>query len=402
MKIIIIGGGAAGFFAALSAKEHNPQAQVLLLEKSAQLLSKVRVSGGGRCNVTHSCFDPRQLSLNYPRGGKELLGPFHQFQPKDTIQWFTSRGVELKTEADGRMFPFTNTSETIINCLMQEARRLGVEIKTIQRIQSISFTDNQFLLLSKEGNTLTCDRLILATGGSADGHSFASSLGHTVQPPVPSLFTFNIPQFSLVDLSGISVPKTRLSIDNAPYKQEGPLLITHWGFSGPAALRLSAWGARYLNEKKYEVTLKVDWLPDISPKEIQEQIASLEKNERVMNAYKALSVPKNLWKRFLDRLNIDQECRLASIGKSQVELICRTLKSDPYNVSGKTTHKEEFVTCGGVTLTEVNFKTMESKIQKGLFFTGEVLDIDGITGGFNFQNAWTTGWLAGKASASRE
>lgn len=340
--IAVIGGGAAGFFAAIHAK--RPDNRVILLEKTATLLAKVRISGGGRCNVTHACFDPKELVKNYPRGNKALLGPFTRFGPQETIAWFAERGVELKTEKDGRMFPITDSSETIIQCLLQEAKKVGVEILLRQRIEAFD---------------PTWDAVILATGSSHQGHDFARKMGHTIVEPVPSLFTFNIPNFPLVELAGSSVQKGKVKIVGFPMEQVGPILVTHWGLSGPAVLKLSAWAARYLHEKEYKAEIIVDWLPDY--KEVKE---------------KPPEISKRLWG--------------ALDGK----------KESRFQMEGKTTYKEEFVTAGGVDLDEVNFRTMESKLHKGLYFAGEILDIDGVTGGFNFQNAWTTGYLAGQASGN--
>lgn len=376
MKIEVLGGGAAGFFAGIAAKEAYPHARVILHERSAQVLSKVRISGGGRCNVTHACFDPKELVKHYPRGSKELIGPFHRFQPADTVRWFEERGVKLKREPDGRMFPITDSSQTIIDCLLTEAKRVGVEI----RLQS------KFKLEEFEG-----DRLILATGSSKSGWEIAQTLGHTLQPPVPSLFTFNIPDFSLQSASGVSVANARLGIEGTKFIQEGPLLITHWGLSGPAALKLSAFGARYLAEKGYEVTLLLDWLPQFSSEELLHQLAS-EHPQKLLKNSRQIPLPKSLL-----ALLCGEETKLEGMSKAQIRNLCEKLKVDRYRVKGKTTNKEEFVTCGGVTLSEVNFKTMESKLHSGLYFCGEILDIDGVTGGFNFQNAWTTGWIAGHA-----
>ncbi len=334
MKIVIIGGGAAGVFAALTAKQENPLADVLLLERSAKLLSKVKISGGGRCNVTHSCFEPRDLVRHYPRGHKELLGPFHTFQPRDTVEWFETRGVKLKTEKDGRMFPISDSSQTIIDCLLNEAAKLGVKIEK----QKFETLEEGFLI----NGSIKADKVILATGSAPIGWRIAEQFGHTIQPPVPSLFTFNVPDFPLKNLAGVSVENARLKIKGTKFEQEGPLLITHWGFSGPAALKLSAWAARHLAKKDYTVTLQIDWEEPL-PKRLRKVVGERES----------------------------------------------------YEVRGKTTNKAEFVTCGGITLSEVNFKTMESKHCKGLYFCGEILDIDGVTGGFNFQNAWTTGRIAG-------
>ncbi len=387
--LIVVGGGAAGFFAALSAKQANPQARVALLEKSAVLLAKVRISGGGRCNVTHACYDPSLLIQNYPRGFNELRGPFHRFQPKNTIQWFESRGVALKVEPDGRIFPISDDSETIIQCLLLEAQKLGVEIFLRQRIQQIIKTDRGF-----EAGPFVAQKLILATGSTSEGHAWAEQLGHTIQKPVPSLFTFNIPTSPLKDLSGVSVEPVVLTIQNI--WQKGPLLITHFGFSGPAALKLSAWAARALHEKNYKADLVVNWLPE--EKQVFAKLQQLKQAspQKTLLSENPFELPKNLWKTLLGA-----EKRLNDFSIRELQLLSQKLQEDRYSVDGKTTHKEEFVTCGGVTLKEINFKTMESKICPGLYFAGEILDIDGVTGGFNFQNAWTTGFIAGTSSSDK-
>lgn len=399
--IIIAGGGAAGFFAALAAKEANPDIRVLLLEKTGSLLSKVKVSGGGRCNVTHACFDPKVLVQNYPRGSRELIGPFTRFQPRDTIQWFESRGVHLKVEPDGRMFPVTDNSGTIIDCLLKEARKLNIEIQTKQRIEHIQKKDAGFQVSLASGEILDCQHILLAAGSSPQGHELAKTLGHTVQEPVPSLFTFNVPSSPLKDLAGISVEKATLHLEGTRLEQTGPLLITHWGFSGPAALKLSAWAARILHGLNYQAKLNIDWLPDAAKETIMEVLHKLRKEfpgHHLQNK-NPFGLPKNLWKRLIELAGIDESKRLSEIGNEAFAHLCNRLKSDQYQVDGKTTYKEEFVTCGGVTLSEIDFKTMESRLCKGLFFAGEILDIDAVTGGFNFQNAWTTGWLAGIAMA---
>lgn len=377
MKIAVVGGGAAGFFAAIAAKKTHPHASVILHERTNQVLSKVRVSGGGRCNVTHACFDPKELVKNYPRGSKELLGPFHRFQPADTVQWFLEKGIELKTEEDGRMFPITDSSQTIIDCLLAEASRAGVQI----RLQS------KFSL-----SELDADRLILATGSAKSGWEIAEKFGHTIEPPVPSLFTFNIPGFSLEPVAGISLDSAGLELEGTKFFQEGPILITHWGFSGPAALKLSAFGARYLAEKNYDVPLRIDWLPKFSVDELTLLLTHENPTKRLKNI-RSTPLPKRLW----NLLSGEENQLLSGMGKSAIRRLCEKLKSDRYQIKGKTTNKEEFVTCGGIALSEVNFKTMESKLHPGLYFCGEILDIDGVTGGFNFQNAWTTGWIAGTA-----
>lgn len=392
IDVAVIGGGAAGFFAALTAKERNPSARVVILEKTAVLLSKVRVSGGGRCNVTHACFSPKELVLSYPRGHKELLGPFHLFAPKDTIAWFESRGVAIKAEEDGRCFPVSDSSETIIRALVDEAKKLGVIIELRQNIEKIEQTLDGFTLFVKGREQVHAKKVILATGSSSAGFAFAESLGHTIEPPVPSLFTFNIPDFALKDLSGISFAKAGVSIRGTSFSYEGPLLITHFGLSGPAVLKLSAFAARYLHEKNYTVEIAVRWIPDLSLEQIQEALLALKKRLPAASliSENPFHLPKNFWKTF-----VHDTKRLNDFSVKELTSLATRLFADVYLMNGKTTHKEEFVTCGGVSLKEVSFKTMESKKCPGLFFAGEILDIDGITGGFNFQNAWTTGFIAG-------
>lgn len=398
MNIVIIGGGAAGFFASLSAKKANPDAEVLLIEKSAKLLSKVRISGGGRCNVTHNCFDLKALMQNYPRGNRELLGPMHRFGPKDTIDWFKERGVKLKAEEDGRMFPVTDSSETIIHCFLHEAKKLGIKIQTQTKLKKIEKINEGFLLHTGE-DAISAHRIILATGSARGGFEFAKAFGHTIVDPVPSLFTFNVPNFFLHDLLGVSVKSAIIKIEGRKLVQEGPLLITHFGFSGPAALKLSAKEARFLAESKYRAKVSIDWLPNLS----QEDLISFFESQKCKFPKKKLeniwieSIPKKLWKKLCEKFGF---ClTLNNFSKKQMASFSKRIKNDLYQVNGKTTNKEEFVTCGGVKLSEINFKTMESKVCKGLYFCGEVLDIDGVTGGFNFQNAWTTGFIAGQSAS---
>jgi len=388
--LIVIGGGAAGVFAAISAKAANLSAKVALLEKSAVLLAKVRVSGGGRCNVTHSCFDPALLIQNYPRGSKELRGPFNRFQPRDTVEWFESRGVPLKTEGDGRIFPVSDQSSSIIDALLNEAKKLGVEIFFRQKIDEITRTGLGFHV-----GSFATKKVLLATGSSAAGHEWAKNLGHSIQPPVPSLFTFNVPTSPLKELSGIAVENVELKIKGSSFMQKGPLLITHFGFSGPAALKLSAWGARFLNEHEYKVDLVLNWLPSFSQAEILDALCEVKKEspQKTLISENLFKLPKNLWKTL-----VGKEKRLNDFSLKELQGFAEKLHGDVYKADGKTTHKEEFVTCGGVTLKEVDFQTMESKICPGLFFAGEILDIDGVTGGFNFQNAWTTGFIAGTSA----
>lgn len=395
--IVVVGGGAAGFFAAITAAQTHSNATIILLEKTRALLSKVRISGGGRCNVTHACFDPKQLVKNYPRGEKALIGPFHRFQPRDTIEWFESRNVPLKVEDDGRMFPNTDNSETIINCLMLEAARSKVEIRLQQRLEAIKKVGNRFVLTLSDDNILECDRLIMASGSSKEGFDLVHSLGHQIIPPVPSLFTFNVPDFHLKELAGISVENVQLRIADTSLQQSGPLLITHWGFSGPAALKLSAWGARHLHDLNYDVQLIVNWLPEYTLEALNAHLLELKKQHPTHTLFRENSFPlaRQLWKHHIEMCGLDPNKRLNDIPNKDLLQLAQRLKGDPYHVKGKTTYKQEFVTCGGVCLDEVNFKTMESRICSGLYFAGEILDIDGVTGGFNFQNAWTTGWIAG-------
>lgn len=366
---IVIGGGAAGFFSAIESASHG--LRILLLEKTNTLLAKVRISGGGRCNVTHHLFDPREVASNYPRGSKELIGPLTRFGPTETIEWFESRGVPLKNEPDGRMFPRSDTSETIIHCLESEAKKAGVTIRRMVKIEQI---EPGFKIHLRGGEALETHELLLATGSSPKGHAWASQLGHSIQSPIPSLFTFNVPTSPLKDFSGISIPEATLSICGHSFT--GPLLITHFGFSGPAAIKLSAWAAKELHSVNYHTTLEIDWLPRFSTDEITLALKN-----------KSPLLPKKLWKQFTKHLK-------ALPSQKELRAVAEKLKRDCYEVEGKTTNKEEFVTCGGVTLSEIDFKTMESKLCSNLFFAGEILDIDGITGGFNFQSAWATGWIA--------
>lgn len=324
-RVIVIGGGAAGCFAALVCAEAHPEAEVIILEKTRQPLAKVRISGGGRCNVTHACFDPKTLCESYPRGHKELLGPFHRFQPQDTIEWFRKRGITLKAEQDGRMFPITDKSETIIHCFLTEIERRGIKLQLGEKVDQLP----------------DADAIILATGSARQGYALAQEAGHTIISPVPSLFSFNVPSSPLLHLAGVSVSEATVWLEGGSRKETGPLLITHWGFSGPAVLKLSAWEARFLHKKNYQATCVIEWKDNL-PKRL--------KRENPPNCFQ---------------------------------------------IEGKTTYKKEFVTCGGIALKEVDFKTMESRLRPSLYFAGEILDIDGITGGFNFQNAWTTGWIAG-------
>jgi predicted Rossmann fold flavoprotein len=395
MRVAVIGGGAAGFFAALSVAEHHPNARVVLLEKSSKLLAKVKISGGGRCNVTHACFTPSALSKNYPRGGKLLKKAFTQFQSTDTIDWFTHRGVPLKTESDGRMFPTSDSSQSIIDCLMQEARKKGVEIKQQTPVQSIVLFRGEFQL-----NADRFDRVIIATGGSpkSEGFDWIRSIGHSVSNPVPSLFTFKIPNEPVKKLMGLVVKDALVRIQGTKLAHQGPVLITHWGMSGPAVLKLSAWGARELEKQGYAFNIQVNWIGISNESEViglmDDALPEIRK-KKMANAC-PFDLPKNFWLYVLQKSGIDSDSLWLDLGKKSRNKLLNTLLNDIYGVHGKTTFKEEFVTCGGVNLSEIDFTTMQSKVVPGLYFAGEVLDVDGITGGFNFQAAWTTGFIAGK------
>lgn len=394
---VIVGAGAAGFFGAIRCAECHPDDQVILLEKTRQPLAKVRISGGGRCNVTHACFEPNLLVRNYPRGSKELRGPFTRFQPKDTIQWFESRGVKLKVEEDGRMFPVTDSSETIIQCLQQAAKKAGVDIRLERGIERIQKKEEGFLLTLTTEETLTCDRLLMATGSNSKVYSLLQNLGHTCVPLVPSLFTFNVPDSPLLDLAGISVPEVHLKIPQVGLEQTGPLLITHWGFSGPAVLKLSAWGARLLHDLNYQTSFVINWLPAYAEESVRKILSDAKQSgsAKQVGSESPVDLPKQLWRRLVQVAGIDVELRWSSLSKKQMQDLLNSLRASKFNIQGKTTYKQEFVTCGGIDLAEVDFKTMESRVCPHLYFAGEILNIDGITGGFNFQNAWTTAWIAG-------
>lgn len=406
--IIVVGGGAAGFFAAINAAEKAPNSRVLLLEKSLQCLGKVKISGGGRCNVTHACFEPRELAKYYPRGEQALIAPFSRFNPLHTQAWFEARGVRLKTEADNRMFPQSNNSQTIVDCLTSAAHEAGVRVLTQSAVRAITPPTKQGdawqLQIAQKGEHITTQQLLIAGGSSSTLWQQIAQLGHTIVPPVPSLFTFNIPNDNrLTDMAGVAIPHTRLSVQIGKQKirTEGALLITHWGVSGPAVLRMSAWGARILHEANYQFQLVVNWLPNYSP----EELTKLLDNAKQHTARKQVistplgGLPTRLWKKLTLAAAISEDMRWADLSKKHRQQLQEQLSQSSFQVMGKSTFKDEFVTCGGVHLKEVNFKTMESKLIPSLYFAGEILDIDGITGGFNFQAAWTCGWIAGTSMA---
>ena len=397
MKIAIIGGGAAGFFTAISAKKINPQATVVIFEKSLQLLSKVKISGGGRCNVTHYCYDPTELVKNYPRGSKELLGPFYRFSPKDTVHFFESLGVKLKVEEDHRMFPVSDSSLDIIECLVTYAKELGISISKKSSIQEIQKNASQFELLTRD-ETLFFDRVALTTGSSKQGFLWASAVGHTIEKLIPSLFTLNIENFSLKDLSGTVAQNATISINQGKITQTGPLLITHFGLSGPCALKLSAFGAKYFYECDYRLPVKVNWVSMPEEKVFEMLIQKKAQSPSLsIKSIKEFSLTKSLWSALILNAGLNPGQKLQETTDKKLRALAKEVSEGTFDVKGKTTNKSEFVTCGGVKLSEVDFKTMQSKICKGLYFAGEILDIDGVTGGFNFQNAWTTGYIAGNA-----
>ncbi len=412
-RIVIAGGGAAGFFAAIAAAEGNPAAQVTLYEATAHPLAKVRVSGGGRCNVTHACLDPRELVKRYPRGGRELLGPFHRWGPRETIAWFASRGVELKTESDGRMFPVTDDSATIVSCLQKAAADAGVKVVSCRGVRSADYihrVDTQsgaprFNLTLTDGSGVSADSLLLATGGNkgSAGLAIAERLDHTIEPPVPSLFTFHIDDPRLRGLEGLSVPQVSTAIVGTKLRESGPILVTHWGLSGPAILKLSAWGARELHARDYRVTLVVNWAPPFNPDSARDALdaARVDNARKQVSTWNPFAVPARLWERLVVAAGIGETATWATLAKPRLHALALQVTAGEFAVEGKSLNKEEFVTCGGIRLREVDFRTMESRVRPGLYFAGEVLDIDGVTGGFNFQSAWTTGWLAGRAMAGQ-
>ncbi len=421
-RIGIVGGGAAGFFAALTCAETQNDAEIVILEKTSQFLSKVKISGGGRCNVTHACFDEREFATRFPRGERALIAPFKRFQARDTVAWFAARGVKLKTESDGRMFPVTDSSQTIIDCLLDAARAAGVKLMPNCGVDSIiKKPDGRFeltlsddahgradLLVGRDARqrvptALTCDKLLLATGGCRTPAlgQLAVSLGHTLEPPVPSLFTFHIETPWLRELAGISVESVEASVPAAGLSERGALLVTHWGLSGPVILRLSAWGARKLHERNYSFSLHVNWLPHLNAEKL---VSEFQRRRHSQPARQIVNspvppLPARLWEQLVLASGIPGEMRWSAFSRVAQHQLVQQLRRTEFSVNGKSLNKDEFVTCGGVRLSEVNFKTMESRICPGLFFAGELLDIDGITGGFNFQAAWTTGRIAGRAMA---
>jgi len=399
VDLVVIGGGAAGFFCAVNAARLQPGIEVIIIEKSTKLLSKVKISGGGRCNVTHACYNNRELIRNYPRGGKELLQAFSRFAPQDTVDWFAERGVELKTEADGRMFPTTDDSQTIIDCLLHEAETYGVQIATSAGVHSISMEEAGWKI-TFDGSfpVLYAQNILVATGGSRtmDGYRWLEDIGHSIVAPVPSLFTFNIPKNPITELMGVSILPATVKVQGTSIQTECPVLITHWGLSGPAILKASALGARFMAEKKYVFFAQINWLAGYHEDAVFEDLCWYKMQhpaQKVANT-SHLHVPRRLWEFLVTKAGFSMEQKWGDSPHKLIRKLAIALTNDVYEVNGKTTFKEEFVTCGGINLKEVDFRTMESKIASGLFFAGEILDVDGVTGGFNFQNAWTTGFIA--------
>jgi len=397
--ILIVGGGAAGFFSAINIVERNPKLKVAILERGKEVLSKVRVSGGGRCNVTHACFEPNELVKFYPRGEKELRGPFHQFCSGDTIEWFEKHGVELKIEDDGRMFPVSNSSQTIIDCFLHASHKLGITILTGQSVQSIFKKDNCWKIETQTENYLA-EKLILATGSNPKIWDMLNAFGHAIITPVPSLFTFNVKDPRIKELPGIAT-QVSVKVIGSKLESTGPLLITHWGMSGPAILKLSAWGARILHDKNYQFAIEVNWLNDIETEEAETLLKELKQEHAKKTVAKKspLEVQNRLWESLVLASGIGAETKWADLSKIQLQNLANQLTKGIFQVNGKSTFKEEFVTAGGIDLKEINFKTMESKLHPNLYFAGEIVNIDAITGGFNFQNAWTSGFIVANAIA---
>lgn len=402
--LVVIGGGAAGFFCAINAAAKHKDLKVILLEKTSKLLSKVKISGGGRCNVTHACFSISEMAKKYPRGEKFVKKTFHRFFTQDTIDWFESRGVTLKAEADGRMFPVTDDSQTIIDCLLREAGKYHVDIRMNAEVKTIQSKENGFHLQLSNSKALEADYITVACGGYPKSAMFdwLKTLGHSIEEPVPSLFTFNIPQHPIVALMGISVKEAQVKINGTKLKETGPLLITHWGLSGPAVLRLSAWGARELQARNWHFTVQVNWLPALNEETLRPELLDHRQTlaaQKVMHK-NPFGIPTRLWEFLVQQSGITEDCRWAEIPAREQNKLIKNLCAYELEVKGKTTYKEEFVTAGGILLSEVHTDSLMSKLVPHLFFAGEILNVDGITGGFNFQNAWTTGYIAAESIAA--
>ena len=391
--ILIVGGGAAGFFTAINIADRNPKLKIAILERGKEVLTKVRISGGGRCNVTHACFEPNELVKYYPRGEKELRGPFHQFASGDTIEWFEKRGVPLKIEDDGRMFPITDSSQTIIDCFTEATKKLKIDVITGQSVQSV-FKSGELWKIETQNAQYSCEKLILATGSNPKMWELLQSFGHSIVAPVPSLFTFNIKDSRIKELPGISALAT-VTVKDSKLSASGPLLITHWGMSGPAILKLSAWGARILHDRNYQFTIYVNWLNDVDSSDCETLLRELksENAKKTVSKKSPFEFPNRLWESIVLASGIGAETKWADLSKQHLQNLSEQLTKTAFQVNGKSTFKEEFVTAGGIDLREINFKTMQSKLHENLYFAGEIVNIDAITGGFNFQNAWTSGFI---------
>ncbi|UEG49961.1 NAD(P)/FAD-dependent oxidoreductase [Ferruginibacter lapsinanis] len=403
-RLIVIGGGAAGFFCAVNAARLNNALEVVIIEKTSKLLSKVKVSGGGRCNVTHHCFSIAEMVKKYPRGESFLKKAFHHFFTKDTIEWFNERGVKLKTEADGRMFPATDSSQTIIDCLMREVNKYGVEILMNREVKQLTKSNGQWIVDFGNDKVEQADYVCIASGGYPKAMQFdwLKKMGNTIQDPAPSLFTFNMPGNAITELMGITVERVSVKIIGTKLSESGPLLITHWGMSGPAILKLSAWGAKELAICNYQFAILINWLPDFNENSLREKFQQIRFDiaaQKIVNR-NPFGLPQRLWQYLLQQSGINEDMRWADLPAKEQNKLIKNLCAQEFAVSGKTTFKEEFVTAGGITLSEIDHNTMQSKIEPNLFFAGEVIDVDGVTGGFNFQNAWTTGFIAAKAIAN--
>ncbi|MBL7700433.1 MAG: NAD(P)/FAD-dependent oxidoreductase [Chitinophagaceae bacterium] len=404
MHLIVIGGGAAGFFCAVNAARMNTALKVSLVEKTGKLLAKVRISGGGRCNVTHACFSIPDMMKKYPRGGNFVKKAFHEFFTEDTISWFNERSVKLKTEKDGRMFPVTDSSETIINCLLSEAKKYNVGIRTNREVRSLVKTENGWTVQYTDGESEYADFICVACGGYPKENMFGwlKETGHSVEAPVPSLFTFNMPGNAITQLTGVST-EAKARIQGTKLEETGAVLITHWGMSGPAVLKLSARGARELNAVKYQFTALINWCPGYNENSLRETITNLRQSnpsQKIING-NVFDVPRRLWEFLITESDIHADLRWADLSTGKLNALIKNLSAHELKVQGKTTFREEFVTAGGIRLPEVNAATMESRIAQGLYFAGEILDVDGVTGGFNFQHAWTSGWIAAKSISAR-
>lgn len=400
-RLVVIGGGAAGFFCAVNAARLHPALDVIILEKTGKLLSKVKVSGGGRCNVTHACYSIADMVKKYPRGGSFLKKAFHHFFTNDTIAWFEERGVKLVAEDDGRMFPVTNSSQTIIDCLLKEAVKYHIEIKKNKEVKNLVNENNSWTVICKDGELIKTDFVCVASGGYPKliQYGWLQDITHDIEEPVPSLFTFNMPGNSITSLMGIVAQNVQVKIMGTKFIEQGPLLITHWGMSGPAVLKLSAWGAKELAALQYQFKILVNWLPGFNENSLREKFQQLRFNlasQKIINR-NPFALPARLWEFLITKSGIKNELRWADLPAKEQNLLVKYLCADEYEVKGKTTFKEEFVTAGGVLLSEIDCNTMQSKKHKGLFFAGEIINVDGITGGYNFQNAWTTGWIAAQA-----